>query len=81
MVHPKRNANPSAKCPKAGSRAIEIVLEKAWDQGWWIEKAKSNHVKCLSPDGKGIVIVPSTPSDFRSIKNCRALLRKYGLKL
>ena len=70
MPHPKRNENPAAQRPKASDRAIDIVIEKAWAQGWWIERAKKkSHFKCLSP------------SDWRGIKNARSLLRKYGLKM
>jgi hypothetical protein len=34
-----------------------------------------------APDGKGMVLLPSSPSDYRAIKNARSLLRKYGLEL
>jgi predicted RNA binding protein YcfA (HicA-like mRNA interferase family) len=80
-MHPEREANPHAKRPKVSARAIEIVIEKAWDQGWWCKKGKKSHVKLYSPDGRYIVTLPSSPSDHRGIRNARQLLKKYGLDL
>lgn len=80
-LHPKRVEQPAAARPKIRARAIDILIEEAWEAGWWCETTERNHVRCLSPDGEHIVILPSTPSDHRGIKNARALLRRYGLKL
>jgi predicted RNA binding protein YcfA (HicA-like mRNA interferase family) len=81
-MHPKRAANPNAKCPKVSARAVAIVIEKAWEQGWWAEKGKKNsHIKLYSPDGRYIVTVSSSPSDHRGIRNARQMLRNYGLDL
>lgn len=80
-MHPKRKANPQAKRPTVSARAIEILIEKAWAQGWWATKGRKNHVKLYSPDGRFIVTMPSSPSDHRGIRNARQLLRKYGLDL
>ena len=60
--------------------AVRIMVEKAWEAGWWVEEGRKKHIKCYSPDGKGIVVLPSTPSDHRGIKNARSLLRQHGLK-
>jgi hypothetical protein len=79
--HPERIANPTAKRPKVPSKAINILIDKAWEQGWWCKKSGSKHVMMYSPDGKGMVTLPGSPSDHRSIKNSRNLLRKNGLKL
>ena len=80
-LHPEREAHPHAKRPKVSARAIEIVIEKAWAQGWWCKASKKGHVKLYSPDGRYIVTLPSSPSDFRGIRNARQLLKKYGLDL
>jgi predicted RNA binding protein YcfA (HicA-like mRNA interferase family) len=80
-MHPEREANPRAKCPKVSARAVEIVIEKAWGQGWWCKKGKKGHVKLYSPDGRYIVTLPSSPSDHRGIRNARQLLKRYGLDL
>jgi predicted RNA binding protein YcfA (HicA-like mRNA interferase family) len=80
-MHPKRAENPGAKRPKVSARAIEILIEKAWEQGWWCVKGKKSHVTAYSPDGRYIVTLPSSPSDHRGVRNARQLLRKYGLDL
>jgi len=80
-MHPKRTANPSTQRPAVRARAIDMLIEKAWEQGWWCEKRGTGHVMAYAPDGKGMVLLPSTPSEYRGIKNARSLLRKYGLKL
>jgi len=43
-MHPKRIANPKAKRPKVGAAAIDNLIQKAWDQGWWCEKRGTGHV-------------------------------------
>ena len=73
-------ANPDAKRPKTGTPAIDIIIKKAWEAGWWVERRSSGHVMAYSPDGVGMVCMPSSPSDHRGIRNCRSKMRKYGLK-
>jgi hypothetical protein len=80
-LHPERTANPKAKRPKVTAKAIDMLIEKAWSQGWWCKKRGNNHVMAYSPDGRGMVLLPSSPSDHRSIRNARQLLKKYGLDL
>lgn len=80
-MHPERLANKKAKRPKVKTAAIDNLIAKAWEDGWWCEKRATGHVMAYSPDGKGMVLLPSSPSDYRSVKNARSLLRKYGLKL
>ncbi len=81
MMHPKRTAHPSAKRPTVKAKAIDNLIKKAWDAGWWCEKRATGHIMAYAPDGKGMVLLPSSPSDYRGVKNARSLLRKYGLKL
>jgi hypothetical protein len=80
-LHPERVANPQAKRPKAPAKAVDTLVKKAWDQGWWCITAKNSHLKLYSPDGEHIVILPSSPSDHRGIRNAMLLLKKYGLNL
>jgi hypothetical protein len=80
-LHPERAAHPHAKRPKVTARAIDLLIEKAWAQGWWCKKRGNNHVIAYSPDGRYLVTLPSSPSDHRSIRNSRLLLKKYGLDL
>jgi hypothetical protein len=45
-----------------------------------IRATNGNHYKIVVP-GRGVVIVPQTPSDWRSVKNCRSRLRHLGVKV
>src|SRR5579884_1124832 len=81
LLHPKRRADPSARCPRVSAAAIQMLIDKCWAQGWWCTKGKNNHVKAYSPDSRYIVTLPSSPSDHRGIRNVRLLLKKYGLDL
>lgn len=81
-MHPKRIENENAKPPTAGAPAINLLITKAWDAGWWCVKAGSGHIKCYPPDPeKPMVTLPSSPSDHRGIKNVRRYLRRSGLNL
>jgi hypothetical protein len=81
-MHPKRLEHPDAKPPKAGAPAIRLLVSKAWDAGWWCERAGSGHIKCYPIDqSKPMVVMSSSPSDHRGIKNIRRYLRQSGLNL
>lgn len=49
----------------------------AQSQGWHVQDT-SKHLRFVGPDGQ-FVIVPSTPSDWRSFQNSLSDLRKAGL--
>ena len=49
-------------------------LERA---GWRVRKGKANHYKAYCPCGQHLLSFGSTPSDSRSIKNARALARRF----
>lgn len=49
----------------------------AQSQGWHVQNT-SKHVRFIGPDGQ-FVVVPSTPSDWRSFQNSLSDLRKAGL--
>jgi len=66
----------------SGKKDISQLVEQLKGQGWRVVKSPSNsHYKCFAPGGDGIVFLPLTPSDWRSIANCRASLRKFGAKI
>lgn len=84
-MHPKRVANPDAKCPKVKDKTLNGMVMAAWDAGWWCEGTADGHAQCyaIPPDGSRgfIVTVAGTPSDHRTIPNTRSSLRRAGLKL
>jgi hypothetical protein len=49
QLHPKRVANPSAKCPKAKDKDIRPLVKAAWDAGWWCEVKRTNYIECWPP--------------------------------
>jgi hypothetical protein len=67
------------------SDELDKLLSHARKHGWRLEGGntggkKQRHWKCLSPDGKTIVVLPTSASDYRSLKNARAALKRSGLE-
>lgn len=61
-------------------KQIRELIRVARRQGWEVTTTNGSHLRWRGPDG-GLVFTPSTPSDWRSIKNMTAQLRKEGLKV
>lgn len=61
------------------------LVKKAQKQGWKLVKEKgkgqNGHPRLVPPDGGDYIVIPSSPSDWRSVKNTRAELRRAGLKV
>lgn len=55
-------------------RKMVKALEK---QGFTVRQTKNNHYN-VTRDGAYIVTLPGTPSDWRSMKNALAALRRGG---
>lgn len=62
------------------SKEVRKLITSLESQGWRIERLKSGHFRAYAPDGVGIVHLPGTPSDHRSLKNTVAQLRHHGYK-
>lgn len=58
---------------------LRQLLRRVDRLGWTIQQGGS-HLKVIGPNG-AFVTVPSTPSDWRAIRNCRAQLRRAGCPL
>lgn len=81
-LHPKRRANPDARCPKAYEKDIHRLVQAAWEAGWWCERTRKNYIRCLSPDGRHVVSVPSTPHmRGHRLANLRSEFRNAGLNV
>lgn len=78
-LHPKRVANPAAKCPRHGRKDYRRLIQAAWDAGWWCERGSDGYIKCWPPDAKRMVPIPATPSGTRTIDNKRAQFKRSGL--
>jgi hypothetical protein len=79
-VHPKRQANPKAKRPSFKDKEMDWLVEACWGQGWWCERG-TKFIEAFTPDGKSMIPIPGTSSDFRSFTNTRAQLRRAGLDI
>jgi hypothetical protein len=79
-LHPKRLANPDAKCPRHPKKEWRPLIEAAWDAGWWCERR--TYIYCYPPDqSKDIVKVPLTPSGWRTIRNVKRNFNDSGLQM
>lgn len=67
----------SGKRSKITNREVRKLVEVARKNGCRIE-AGNQHIRVLAPRG-GIVILPSTPSDHRSLLNARSEMRRAGI--
>ena len=54
---------------------------KAKDAGWRIEQTTGNHWQFFSPDGKTIIVVAGTPSDWRAQRKVAAQFKRVGLEV
>lgn len=63
----------------SANREIKDLLDQCVRQGGILTKTGNDHWKVIPPDKtKPIVYSSGTPSDFRSIRNIRAKLRRAG---
>ena len=66
----------------SAKQEIQRIIGLLEAQGWTVTQGrKSTHWKCVAPGGAGIVFMPSTPSDTRSLKNTVGHLRRLGAKV
>ncbi|MEA2233502.1 MAG: hypothetical protein QOD83_3318 [Solirubrobacteraceae bacterium] len=78
-LHPKRIANPDAKCPKHPKKDWRPLVQRAWDAGWWCEW-RSQYIRCWPKNRNAqAVSLPSTPSGSRSLVNYTKKMEGSGL--
>lgn len=80
-LHQWRIDNPDATCPRAGNKAVRQILSQCWMQACAVQPTKKGHYRVWPGDSTVVVIVPGTPSDHRSLRNCASQLRRAGLKI
>ena len=61
------------------SNEIKELLRKLERQEFTVEKTKKNHYKVFK-DGRLVAALPCTPSDWRSLRNCTAALKRAGYR-
>lgn len=60
-------------------KELREILREAERQGWRVVRG-SKHFKLYAPDGKTIVTAPTTPSDWRAIRDVIARMRRAGFR-
>lgn len=59
---------------------LKPLVQAAEKQGWTLDYTKRGHLKLVPPTGGTPVYAAGTPSDWRSVKNTAAMLRRAGVK-
>jgi predicted RNA binding protein YcfA (HicA-like mRNA interferase family) len=54
---------------------LKQQLRQAEAHGWRVQPTRGGHWRLLHPDG-GIIVMSSTPSDCRALRNMRAQMRR-----
>lgn len=63
------------------NKDLSNLLRRLRKQGWRIEQGRK-HIKCYPADrSQPFVVLPSSPSDGRWLKNATAQLRRSGADL
>ena len=61
-------------------KELKHLIRSALAQGWRYEHTRGNHHKLFAPNGKDIVVISNTPSDYPAFKNCLADMRRAGYR-
>jgi len=59
-------------------KELKKLVKLAEEQGWQVTVTGGNHLCWRSPVGR-TVFTPTTPSEYRGLKNAKAWLRREGL--
>lgn len=59
---------------------LRDLLAEVEESGWSFERGGSGHWKILNSEGELVTTASATASDYRSIKNLRAKLKRKGMK-
>lgn len=59
---------------------MQAIFKQLKKQGWSVELRKCNHWRLTAPDGR-VTYTGGSPSDWRSVRNLRAKLRRMGCEL
>jgi hypothetical protein len=62
----------------SASKDFKKVIREAEAQGWRVEPTKNGHWRFYAPNGRDIVHAAGTPSDYRSLENFLAQMRRAG---
>ena len=60
---------------------IRDIIKEVRRRGYTVEKARNGHWNVRRPNGTFVTQLPSTPSDWRTVKNTVRSLRRAGIHL
>ena len=60
-------------------KEIKRIVKALETQGFYVERSGKGHLKVKNERGGTVYVMPSTPSDHRSLKNTVAELRRKGI--
>lgn len=63
----------------SAKKDVERVVRTAREQGFLVDRTRAGHWRIRSGDGEFITTLPGTPSDYRSLLNGLARLKRAGL--
>ena len=69
-----------SKRPVHQDKDLDKLVKKAWKANWRCVR-KANYIYCYPPSGVGPVVVKSTPSGSRYLKNLEKTFERAGLEL
>jgi len=69
---------PPPKRPIHQDKDLDKLVKKAWKAKWRCVR-KGNYIYCYPPSGEGSVVVKSTPSGSRYLKNLEKTFERAGL--
>lgn len=58
------------------ARDVRRFVAELEHQGLTAQLAKSGHYKVTTADGRFVMTVPNSPSDWRALKNARTCMRR-----
>lgn len=58
------------------NKEIKQIVQDAESRGWTREPSRNGHIKLRHPTTGRMVVMASTPSDVRALKNIRAELKR-----
>ncbi|MFD7980256.1 hypothetical protein [Streptomyces sp. NPDC059071] len=59
------------------SKDVRQLVKRVKAQGFDVTPAKNGHLR-VTKKGVFVTMLPGTPSDWRSLKNCMADLKRHG---
>ncbi|MCP4204226.1 MAG: type II toxin-antitoxin system HicA family toxin [bacterium] len=65
---------------RGAQREVKRLVKDLTRLGWTVTLGKGGHYKAVAPNPNiPVIFIPKTPSEYRSLKNLKSILRRYGV--